>query len=341
MRFLGTLVVGILLAIVGFSYYQGWLVLDWNYPARFKSPLSQSDEVKMPTRLLDEFSFDRLRKRTYQKSSILLEKVLETNNKFTSYLFSYMSDGRRVTGIVNIPVLQSDVDKAPVIVMIRGYVDRDKYYSGLGTNNAAKFFAKNGYITLAPDFLGYGDSDQPVDSVFWERLHKPIEVVNLIKSVGSLPQADTGRIGIWGHSNGGQIALSVLEVTGGDYPTSLWAPVSAAFPYSILYYTDEFDDLGLRLRYELAEFEKLYDVNDYSIVNYFDWIAAPIILHQGKADDAVPLKWSNKLVEKLQSLDKVVTYYVYDNAGHNMEGSWNEVVERDLEFYNKNLIVSN
>ena len=45
----------------------------------------------------------------------------------------------------------------PVIIQFRGYVERSIYQPGAGTKKTAEVFAKNGFISLAPDFLGYGD----------------------------------------------------------------------------------------------------------------------------------------------------------------------------------------
>ena len=149
--------------------------------------------------------------------------------------------------------------------------------------------------------------------------------------------ADSSKIGIWAHSNGGQIALSVLEISGQPIPTTLWAPVSKPFPYSILYYTDEFDDEGKALRAEIARLEKDYDVNDFSITKYFDQIKAPIQLQQGTGDDAVPVTWSNNLNQTLKDKDIDITYYIYPGADHNMTPGWDTAVERDLEFFKDKL----
>ena len=134
--------------------------------------------------------------------------------------------------------------------------------------------------------FGIWGSDNPSSDVFEERFQTYLAAVDLLASVRSLPATDPSRVGIWAHSNGGQIALTVLEVTGSTYPTTLWAPVTRAFPYSILYYTDEADDKGKALRNKLADFERDYDADLYSMVNFLDRIKAPLQLHQGTADDA-------------------------------------------------------
>jgi len=145
------------------------------------------------------------------------------------------------------------------------------------------------------------------------------------------------NIFIWGHSNGGQIALYTLEVSEKNIPTVLWAPVSKPFPYSILYYTDEAEDKGKFIRKELAKFEELYDVDKYSITNYFNRINSPLLIIQGASDDAVPEKWSKDMFQKLKKLGKEVEYQTYAGANHNLRPKWDDAAENTLEFFVKNL----
>jgi dipeptidyl aminopeptidase/acylaminoacyl peptidase len=316
------------------------LGLAWQYFAReeggFLSPVGSLLTEKPKEKPLEKFNFEALSQRQFPGSEITLERELNESDTFTAYLFTYFSDGKKVSGLAHIPKGLTG-QRAPVIVMLRGWVDQKEYQTGVGTQRAGEVLAQNGYITLAPDFLGYGESDMPENDIWWERLNNPIVVLNLLSSIKSLPQADSERIGIWAHSNGGQIALSVLEITQKTFPTTLWAPVSKPFPYSILYYTDEFEDEGKALRAELAQFEQDYDVRRYSITDYLGQIKAPLQVHQGTVDDAVPKEWSDELVEKLEELAIDVDYFVYPGADHNMVGSWDTVVARDVAFLDKYL----
>lgn len=244
-------------------------------------------------------------------------------------LFFYTSEGRRISGQLHTP----EGESRGIVVMARGYIDKETYKTGMGTRNAAIYYASRGYTTYAPDFSGYGLSDQENENAIGARLVKPVEILDLL---ASLPTDKP--IYLWGHSNGGQIMLFVAEILGkrGDSRVkglTLWAPVSKPFPYNILYYTDEADDQGKWLRNAVAEFEQDYDVYDYSIDRYFDWITMPIKIHQGTADDAIPLEWSDQLAEHLRSLDGIVTYHVYPGADHDMRPSWDIVVARDVAFF--------
>ena len=125
------------------------------------------------------------------------------------------------------------------------------------------------------------------------------------------------------------------------YPTVLWAPVSKPFPYSILYYTDDYEDRGKALRKAIADFEKDYDIELYSLTNYLDKINAPIELHQGTTDESVPQKWSDTLAAQLKEKGKEIEYFIYPGADHNLLGGWNPAAARSLDFYEKYLAKRN
>ncbi len=290
---------------------------------------------------LTKYTIENLGKRQFDGSQIVLDDAIATTSAYTGYRFHYYSDSKKVTGLAHIPRGATETNKYPVIVQLRGYIDREIYKTGDGTRRSGEVFARNGFITLAPDFLGYGNSDPPSVDIFEERFQTYTTALTLLASVKTLSQADSTRVGIWGHSNGGQIALTVLEVTRGSFPTSLWAPVTKPFPYSILYYTDEATDRGKLIRRRLAKFEDIYDVELYSLTNYLDRIIAPLQIHQGSADEAVPKRWSDQFVNMLKEKEKRVTYITHDGADHNMTGAsgdvWNRVVARDIEFYTDQL----
>lgn len=300
-------------------------------PFSIVSPISVNTPVETPLRA---YTIDALGKRSASPSAITLGDSIETAETYVVRPFYFTSDGKKVSGIAHIPLGNGPF---PMIVQFRGYVDPTIYYPGLGTKRSAEVFAKNGFISLAPDFLGYAESDPLSNNIFQDRFETYTTALTLLASVSQFPGADSSKVGIWGHSNGGQIAITVLEAMQKAIPTTLWAPVTKPFPYSILYYTDDAEDHGKFLRKELAKFESLYNVELYSIPNYIDRLSGPIQLHQGGQDDAVPIAWNDTFVQTLKSAGKDVTYFSYPTADHNMTPDWDTVVKRDVEFFKKNL----
>jgi len=347
----------ILAIIIIFSFIGGWLLRSHFYNKTNSFGLTTKEStIKKP---FEKYTIENLAKADIKPGKLEITEKLEENDNFTSYLFRFTFnpslDGKlfkTTTGQINIPTSKQtpQKDKLPIVIMLRGYINQETFKTGDGTRNAAKVFAENGFITVAPDFLGYGESDKEADNILETRFQTYTTVLSLIKSLEQIPQDKTliagpsqltnqlinkSSIFIWGHSNGGQIALTILEITGENYPTTLWAPVSKFFPYSVLYYTEDSIDGGKLIRRELAKFEEIYDVEKYSLTNYLDRITAPILVQQGEADDAVPISWSDKLIKKLKDLDKQVTYYTYPSTDHNMRPSWDQVVQEDLVFFRK------
>ena len=296
--------------------------------------------------LLSQYSFENLRQRSYEANPIIIDKILKKGINFTSHLFFYESDGKKISGLLNIPTAPLPTDGFPVVVLLRGYVDQEIYYTGLGTQKAGEYFAGQGYLTLAPDFIGYGSSDPQLSAdILEDRFEKPVEVLNLLASIPSLRAngcergnlcVNSDRIFLWGHSNGGQIAISVLEISKKQYPTVLWAPVTKGFPDSVLGYMKVMDDQGLKVKTRIDKFLQDYEAENYSIDNYFENLQAPLQIHQGTGDEYIEEKWTDNFVERLKKIGKSVEYYKYPGADHNLSGSaWQTAVSRSLDFYHQ------
>lgn len=58
---------------------------------------------------------------------------------------------------------------------------------------AATYFNRQGYLTIAPDFRGWGESYSGLSPV-----HAALvaDTPNLLESLPSLPQADAARVGL-------------------------------------------------------------------------------------------------------------------------------------------------
>lgn len=341
----------LLIVIIGVIGISGFLYLQKN--EKVISPLGILNPTPTPKPLL-AYTFKNLRKTSFPKTQITMGRIIDETDDSISQMFYYKVPSsvgshrlKTVSGLANVPKKPGEY---PVIIMLRGFVPSESFSSGIGTQPSALQLVKNGYITLAPDFLGFGESDAFASDSFENRFQTYTTTLSLFSSISTLNEgltasysgtisADTTKIGVWGHSNGGHIALSALAISGVVYPTVLWAPVSKSFPYSILYYTDESEDQGKTLRWVLAQFEKTYDTYDFSPERYYKWIKAPILINQGSADQEVPYWWSDELTEMLKENMVDVTEVIYSGADHNMRplDAWNQAVGATIEFYNSHL----
>ncbi|HCB01933.1 MAG TPA: peptidase [Anaerolineae bacterium] len=307
--------------------------------------------------LMYPYTIAGLRERNFTGGEISLDVVMGLTDTYTKYLISYPSDGLRITGILQIP--QGEVP-FPVIIMNHGYVNRSEYTSGDGTDRASVYFVERGYITIASDFRSWGGSD--VDASFF---HTGLvtDVMNLISSLDSLPQADTTRIGMWGHSMGGGIATKIL---------TLDSPIKAA----VLYAPNSADDADLIARWgygcigdiyagELLQTCNSADVIPESLpseviaayvesatnpemmreiapIYFLDSVSVPIQIHIGSADGdyigSTPPEWSYKLNQTLIDAGKDVELFVYENERHSFVGdAWLLFMNRAVDFFDAHL----
>lgn len=341
----------------------GWKMEWWGLKTEFKNPKNESfssrnqlTEVKN-IGYLAQYNFENLKVRENKASKIenigrvlvveearkevlkkyLIDGIVKKNN-FESKAISFESNGKKISGMMNLPVgkqvcqIGKECKKYPAIIMIRGFAESEGYFIGSGSWKAADELARNGFVTISLDFLGFGLSDQESKDILEARFEKPVSVMDLIESVKQLDFVDPEKIGIWAHSNGGQIAISVLEITGKNYPTVLWAPMTNPFPESVLETMDDSDE-GKIVKNKIEDFERSYDSKLYSIDNFYNDIQAPILIHQGTEDVWCEVKWQEDLQKELKRQGKDVVLDIRKGNDHNLKQNWDEVIKMDIEFF--------
>lgn len=267
--------------------------------------LNQGQEPTVEQPLLS-YTISALRDKVVGEAILSVnETPLHIADTYLQYTYSAQTLNKKMSGVITTPIKVEPT--TPVIIMLRGYVPPSSYLPGMGTNPAARKYAENGFITIAPDFFGVAESDPEAVDVWQGRFEKPLIVIELLHTLrnSGLPlpsgKINPSGIGLWGHSNGGQIALTTLTILQESIPTTLWAPVTAPFPYNILYFSDEEEDEGKDTRKWISLFEETYDAREFSFTNYLDGIRGPLLIHQGTNDDAVLQWWSTEFAEKLDT----------------------------------------
>jgi len=314
----------------------GWGVYWWQW--QVKSPGGR--EKKPLIGVLEKYDFDSLRQRGGVVSEMIMGANLEGVElrrkekpiNFKSESFSFESGGKRITGMISIPMTTRS-NKMAAIIMIRGYADKEGYYTGSGSWRVADELAKAGLVTVSLDFLGFGGSDGESLDMLEARFEKVPAVLDLIASVKALDFVDDKKIGIWAHSNGGQIALSVGEILGERIPMVLWAPMTNPFPASVLETVDDLDDGGKAVKEAISDFEKHYDIRRYAFENYYDWVNFPLIIHQGTADYWCKMEWQKEVERELIKRNKTIKLYQWKGDDHNLSRNWEEIVKLDAKFF--------
>jgi dipeptidyl aminopeptidase/acylaminoacyl peptidase len=302
------------------------------------------------------FTIEGLRNHKFESGKIIIGEILLETNDFTRYSISYPSDGLTITGILQIPKIGKP--PYPVIVMNHGFFSRYVYYSGDGTDRAAEFLNRRGYLTVSSDYRSWGDSETGV-SLFYSGL--AIDVINLMNALPSIPEADANRIGMWGHSMGGGITLKVLTIDSRVKAAVLYSTVSGDFEDIIgrwgpgclgdvlegeaTFGCNSSDILPLDLPQDLiaAYFNGTTDPGILKAVSplyHLESVTTPVQINYGTEDGKVssgtPPEWSKKLHEAFIEADKEAYLIGVEGEEHSFKyDAWFHFMERSGQFFDK------
>lgn len=280
---------------------------------------------------LQGVTIDGLRAREYPGGQIRITNTITVTDAYTRTYITYPSDGLTISGLMHVPFGPGPF---PVIIMNHGYIPASQYVTGSDTYRAADILARNGFITISPDFRGLARSD---DGLNLFRSGYMIDALNAAASVKSLPYADPNRIGMWGHSMGGGVTTRAMVVSPLIKAYVLYAPVSA--DVRVRRFTGglsgagQDEDLADSYYYWTGNPEL---IDALSPINYFQYVTAPVQIHVGDIDTTTPAEWSEAIRDELQANGKQAEFYLYPRQAHAFIGNgWTLFNQRVVDFFNE------
>lgn len=283
----------------------------------------------------EQFTIEGLRARTYGEGEIEVVRTLEELPNFTRSLFAYQGDGLRLTGMLNRP---NGPGPFPVVILVHGYYPLDVYKTGNGTKLAADYLANRGFMTLSPDLRSHAESDDAPNQF---RAGHVIDVLNLIPLAQKLPSAQPGKVGLWGHSNGGAIAAKVMVISDQIAATLIYAPASLTIAEDYQFRVERSAARGAQIDpvewpVKPDEGPELYQ--RLSPLPYLQAANSPVQIHWGTADEVVPRKWPEDVYNGLKAAGKNVEWFEYPGQPHSLTGQSNQTyLQRMVEFYRQNV----
>ena len=276
-----------------------------------------------------------LAQKEFQGDGLEMGEVLEENGFYTRYHVTYLSEGFKISGIMNVPKGDGPF---PILVLNHGYIDPKIYTNGQGLKREQDFFARKGYVVLHSDYRNHAQSDFDPNNEVRPRSGYVEDVLNAVSALknSDLDFLDKNNIGMLGHSMGGGITLNVM-VTKPDLIKAfvLLAPIHAD-------YEKNFDRWVKTQWPETAqEFYDTYGTKeenpdfwrDISAINFISNVKAPVMLHQGTADREFPYTWAHDLTDAFQKNGKKITYHEYPGEGHIFFNTQETVMRRSLDFF--------
>lgn len=218
-----------------------------------------------------------------------------------------------------------ELERSPGIILLHAYnqmpSDMRVYAEG---------FARNGLVAAVPKYTDASDG--------------VVIAVKALRALKSRSDVDGNRVGLFGLSLGGSMALLastqekvefVIDVGGWVDLADLYRHLSKFppnTPQKIIADTME-SATGTP-----EENEEIYRLS--SPITYVDRITGKVLIIHGEKDDMVPVSQSKLLYEKLKEENKVAELKVVKDAGYLMKGYEDAVVKISIEFLRSNKILA-
>lgn len=330
----------------------GWKLCVPDDPALAPAATATPSATRTPTPALapgalHPLSIVRMRSQSYPGSEIVVEQVLSPGANYSRAIVSYLSEGNRIYALMTIPEGEKPATGWPVIVFNHGYIPPEQYRTTERYVAYVDAIARSGYIVFRSDYRGHGSSEGEATGGSGSPAYT-VDVLNAVAAVKQHPDADPDRIGMWGHSMGGQITLRSMVVRDEIKAGVIWAGTIAAYP-----------ELLARWQRRLAEDPSLSALTtgrrwgaellaDYGTPEenpvfwasispnaYLADLSGPVQLHHGTGDSTVPVEFSATVYDEIQEAGGVVEYYEYAGDDHNISRNFTTAMARSIAFFDR------
>lgn len=298
-------------------------------PSRgFRYFISYFSNVRTPNRVTLHRSDGRL-VRTLEDNAALRAKLDELQVPVKEFFRFATSEGVELNGYMVRPNGFASSRRYPVLMT---------QYSGPGSQQAADrwtigwedVLVQQGYIVACVDGRGTGFRGEEFKKCTYGELGKyeTVDQIEAARYLASLPYVDPDRIGIYGWSYGGFMALNCILKGNDVFRAAIAvAPVTSWRFYDTIY-TEIYNGLP-------QDNPSGYD--DNSPIHFADRLKGKLLIAHGTGDDNVHIQNTYEMITKLVEYDKPFELYVYPDRNHGMGPSRHHLMERCIEFVQRNL----
>ncbi len=291
-----------------------------------------------------------MREQSYPGSDLKIEEILSDGSNYKRYIASYLSDNLKIYGLLTVPKGDKPEGGWPAIIFNHGYIPPSVYRTTERYVAYLDSFARNGYVVFKPDYRGNGNSEGSPDGAYYSPSYT-IDVLNALSSVKKYDGVNSEKIGMWGHSMGGNITLRISVVDpNGIKAAVIWGGVVGTYDDLMnnwqrrVTYRPSPDELARRHRFRQDLIDKYgtpqSNPDSWNLLDpnfYLNDVTAPIQLHAGTMDEEVPWEFSQGLYDRLKKTGKDAELFTYEGADHNISQSFNLAAQRSVEFFDKYL----
>ena len=282
-------------------------------------------------------SIAALRSGEYTGSPLTVVRNLPAGSNYTRQVVSYQSDGLKIYALLTVPRAVPPQGGWPAIVFNHGYIPPAEYRTTERYVAYQDAFARAGFVTFKSDYRGHGESEG-VAAGGYNDAGYTIDVLNAAASLKKDARVNAGRLGMWGHSMGGQLSLRAMLVDPDIRAASLWAGVVAG--YDVL--STDWHRAGAQGE-STQPAPTLGDLNRRYLrllspnAHLQDLRGRPLQLHHGTADKDVPYSFQVALAQDLRAAQQPFEAYRYEGDNHNPSGNLRLALNRSVAFFKKHL----
>lgn len=293
-------------------------------------------------------SISYMQNQKYPGTDIAIESALNSGSNYKQYIASYKSDGLKIYALLTIPNTNPPAGGYPVIIFNHGFIDPSTYTT---TGNYVAYvdaLSRAGYVVFKPDYRGHGNSEGNARGGY-SYPDYTIDVLSALSSIQKYKGVNPNKIGMWGHSMGGQMTLRSLVVLPNQIKAAvIWSGVIA--PYKDLlenwHHSSSYDSVITQHLGSLKNtIVKTYGTpesnpafwNEISPNTYVKDINAPVDLFAAQDDPEVPVSFSQTLNNELKSAGNKVSLTIYPDDNHNLSNNFSDAMGKTIEFFNKYL----
>ena len=292
-------------------------------------------------------SIPLMRQQSYPGSDITIEETLEPGSTYNRYIASYYSEGLKIYALLTVPFGDPPSTGWPAIVFNHGYIKPELYKPTERYEKYVDALGSHGYIVFRPDYRGHGNSEGKATGGFSSPAYT-IDVLNAVSSIQRYPLADPDRIGMWGHSMGGQITLRAMVITCCAIRAGvIWSGVVAPYDTIITHWHTPATPAGVTpvaTSWRQGFVDTFGDAStspafwaEISPNTYLADISGPLQLHHATGDQVVPVDFSRLLYSEMLEAGRTVFYFEYKGDDHNISENFGLAMERTIAFFDESV----
>lgn len=327
----------------------GWGILEWSSTDLISTQNLAQMNTEKSIEMDHPLAIEVMRKQKYPGSKLSEAEDLGVNDNYHKYIVSYLSDGLKIRGLLTVPTGAAPDGGWPGIVFNHGYISPEQYSTVGSYASYVDTLARAGYVILKPDYRGNAQSEGKPEGAYFDEAYTN-DVLNALGSLQQDTRVNPAKIGIWGHSLGGNLTLRAMVVSPNIKAGVIWSGVVGSYQemFAIWFGRNNFRPSAREMearRHLNQDFVNKYGSPSanpkfweaISPINYVAGISGPLQLQHSKTDATVPYEFSVSVDKAMKKSGKTVEFLSYEGADHNLSQVYNQAMTKTIDFFDKYL----